>query len=773
MLRWSLVLCVVAAVVCVAAAVALWPSWESVRVETEALADAHQAHEVAHPGWTFPARVYSAEAPLDLPPKRLALHAKSRGYAEKCPPEQPGEYCAKTGEVIPRGGLFPEGVQPPGTEGWTRPLALEPVRIGTLIGPDAEIRWHLPLDEAPELLTAAIMAAEDEAFRSHMGVNPRAILRAAWSNYQGTGVQQGASTLTMQMARMLTGRKEKTIARKAAEAATAVALDRHVGKDGVLQMYLDSPYLGQWGSFSICGFRAAAWYYWGIEPKDLTLGQAATLAGILPAPGRFSPDRYPDRARERRDLVLGRMEALGWDVASARAEPVEATPHGLPEDRYPAYLQATRLWLEGNLPPEVVYGAGLDVFTALDLAAQDAGDKLLPERVRYLEQAVGRHGKDPLQSAAALLDSASGALVAVYGGDLSLQTDFNRATQARRQPGSAFKPLVYALAFNQPGEDGKPAFTAAHAVPNAPRTFENTGGWRPRNVGGEYSSTTCLANGLAWSQNIATASLLEECGGPGPLIELAGRLGFDTSSFPEEMGLALGQGEVTPLEMARFVATIIDGGQLADGSPVLRATDAAGRIRVAHQGPGDPVLSAEAAALTRDLMRLVIEFGTGGASRGGGGFPGYQGPAIGKTGTTDSEKDLWFVGGTPRYSGALWLGYDQPVRIGASASDLAAPLWGWWMRAVHEGLPADDFGGLKLEHRAICTISGKLSNGSCPLVPAPFLPDTGPKERCPNAHEPAPVKVEVEGEDGPKKYEGLWKRKAREAEEAADAPPAE
>ncbi|MCB9780381.1 MAG: transglycosylase domain-containing protein [Alphaproteobacteria bacterium] len=755
---WLLTALLVAASVAV---LLVRPHWVEVRDETVAMADAHLAHEVSHPGWSFPATVWSAPAPLDLPAERLVMHAKARGYEAACPAVAPGQVCEKDGVVVPRGGRFPEGLQPPGTDGWTRPLALEPVRIGALIGPDAEIRTHLPIEDAPTHLLAAIIAAEDEEFFEHPGVDFRGLARAAWINAQGGSYKQGASTITMQVVRNLSQDKEKALTRKLREAAAAMALDAHLGKEGVLQVYLDAPYLGQDGSFSICGFHAAAFHYYGVHPRDLTLSQAATLAGILPAPGRFAPDRFPDKAKERRDMVLDRMEAAGWDVAAARAEPVTATPHARPEDRWPSYLQATRVWAEQAIEPQVLFGAGLDLWTALDVVAQQQGDALLAERVPYMEKQVGRRGDGPLQAAGAVVDSRTGYLVAVHGGEQALSTDFNRATQARRQPGSALKPLVYALALSRRGPDGKPAITAAHAVRNHRAPFPDTDGWNPRNVGGGYTNTATLAYGLAWSQNIATAALLQESGGPEALIELAGKLGFDTRAWPAELGLALGQGEATPLEMARFVATVIGEGHLASAWPVIAVTDARGRARLRTKGWGEEVLPADAAALTRELMRGVIRQGTGGASRGGAGFPGFTGNAIGKTGTTDSEKDLWFVGGSPDYTGALWLGYDQPVRIGASASDLAAPLWGWWMRAVHQGLPKDtEFeSAVPIESTAICRETGGYGNGSCPLIGAPFLPGTKPSHRCTVQH--------VAGEK--KEYESLWDRKEREKLEAEGA----
>ncbi|MFN7145438.1 MAG: transglycosylase domain-containing protein, partial [Myxococcota bacterium] len=479
------------------------------------------------------------------------------------------------------------------------------------------------------------------------------------------------------------------------------------------------------------------------------------------------PDRFPERAKERRDRVLAAMAELkGYDVTEALATPVATVPPEPLTERYPAYLSATRAYLEASLPPEVLYGAGLVVTTGLDVHAQEEAEKLFPAKTKYFEGIVGKRGEGPLQAAAVLMDTDTGLIRAVYGGSDVTSTSFNRATQARRQAGSSFKPLVYALAFSQTNPDGTPKYTAAHTEVNEPRTFKTPqGDWRPRNVGGEYTSTACLAQGLAWSQNIATASLLEEVGGPKALIPFAAKLGFDTSKYPEEMGLALGQGEVTPLEMAQFSAIVANGGKKVTGSPILRAVDAAGNERIAPPVAGEQVLPPEAAALTRELMRLVIDVGTGGASRGAGGEGGYTGPALGKTGTTDAEKDLWFVGSTPTLAMAVWLGYDVPAPLGAAASDLAAPLWGWWMNRVTKfqgeapKFPEDP----KLVKRWVCTISGKVSGPTCKGISAPFLPDTAPKAGCPIEHPPPPEPVE--GEEEKPHHESLWKRMAREKAE--------
>lgn len=736
--------------------------------EGEALADAHARYEVAHPGWSFPARVRTRPTPLTAAPKRLVAEAKARGYEEKCPEPGPGQFCAKGQKVVPRSGD-----------------ALEPIELGILIGPDAELRWHLPLAEAPEVLLQAIVASEDREYWEHHGVNLRSMARAVIANAQEGGYAQGGSTLTMQVVRNLNQRREKTVSRKLQEMVMAWAIDRHLGKEGVLQMYLDAPYLGQRGTLSVSGFEAASWHYFGHSARTLSMAEAATLAGILPAPGRFAPDRFPDRALERRDRVLDAMtERFGVDTTAARAEPIVTVQDGIElTERYPAYLSATRAWLEANVSPTTLYGSGLVVEVGLDVVAQEEAEAMFPAKISYFEKLIPRRRPDAsLQAAGVILDVDSGLIRAVYGGNDVTAITFNRATQAMRQPGSSFKPVAFAMALEQRDAEGKPRFTAATAEPNSPRDFITPGGkWRPRNVGGEYTTTASLAHALVWSQNIATASLLEDAGGPAALVAFAEKVGFDTTAFPVEMGLCLGQGEVTPLAMAEFAGVVSNGGRKLDASPVLRAVDAAGVERVGPPVAGDAVMSPIAAALTRELMRSVIDTGTGGASRGAGGEGGYQGPAMGKTGTTDGEKDLWFVGATPKVAMSVWIGYDVPSPLGLAASDLAAPLWGWWMNRatradvveknpttgmpVYPAWPEEP----EIARRSICKVSGRLMNGTCPGISAPFEPGTTPKEGCPITHEPAPVE-ELNPDGTPKpKHESVWKRLQREQEEAAAA----
>lgn len=748
-LRWKLL--VLALTALAAGCLVTWASWMRAGAS---LGREHLAYARAHQGFSFPAHVVTrAVAPTEVAPARRVAEAKARGYRAECKQPGPGTFCEKALTVVPRSGA-----------------TLEPLLLGVLLGEDQELRTHLPLAQAPQHLVDAILASEDRSFRTHRGVNFSALLRAAFANTREGQYAQGGSTLTMQVVRSLSQRTEKTLWRKLREAAQAMGLERAVGKDAVLQLYLDVPYLGQKGGTAVCGFQEAARHYFGVDAQALDLAQAATLVAILPGPGHLAPDRFPEACLQRRNRILNELGRLfHHDVTAALARPLGLSkPSPLPPERFPSYLQAVRLELERRLPKAVVYGAGLTVETGLDVVMQQEAEALFPAKLAAYAQLVAPQKSGPLQAVGLALDAQTGAVRALYGGLSATATSFNRATQAHRQPGSSFKPLVYALAFSQRGADGAPRFTAASTEPNAPRLFKTPkGDWRPLNVGGESSVTACLAQGLAWSQNIATASLLEELGGPAPLTAFAKEAGFDTTAFPQELGLALGQAEVTPLEMAQLAALIANGGQRVRGSTVLRAVDGAGKQLLSPE-PAVRVLSAEAAALTRELMRLVIDVGTGGAIRGVAGEAGYAGPAMGKTGTTDSEKDLWFVGATPTTAAVVWLGYDRPVRVGAAAADLAAPLWGWWLgrSARVDGLPLPDFSAQPaLSKKPICTVTGKLPNETCAVINAPFLPGTAPKALCPTTHPPA---VPIELLPG---HESLWKRKAREAAEAAEAAP--
>lgn len=739
----------------ITAYVILYPQWKDLEKETITLIKAHQSLETTHPGWSFPGTLYSASVSLQAEKSVVIAQAQAREYTLHCPATKPGEYCSD-GTVIPRGGIFPEGPQPPGLDGWTRELALEPVFLGTIIGNDAEYREHVPIDEVPSHLIAALLYSEDAEFYNHPGVNFLAFGRAILANIQGGTYAQGASTITMQVVRNMTQQREKNIERKIREIAQSLILDNYLSKKEILQMYIDMPYLGQDGSFSICGFAAASRFYFQKDIREININEAAILVGILPGPGSLRPDKYPDKAQEKRDRVLRLLGEKKWNVTEALTMPIPIrSDRPINTFLYPSFTQAAISWLEDNLDKRTLYTTGMQVFTSLNIVLQQRTETILQSKLKFYMKELNLPN-DPknnnvLQAAAVLINPQSGYLEAVYGGTILSAYDFSRATQAKRQAGSSFKPLVYAMAFSQKKEDGSAKWQTFDTVPNDRRTFPNTNGWRPRNNGNKYSTTSTLTEGLTWSENIATASLLEKSGGPEALITFAKKMGFDTSKFPAEMGLALGQAEVTPLEMGKFVAMLANGGTQVHALPVTAAIDMHGHNHIIDAPLGATILDEETAVLTRELMRSVILHGTGGASRGSLGEIGFTGTAFGKTGTTDQNKDLWFIGSSPLYAGALWLGYDQPSNLKGSASDLAAPLWGWWMRDIHKGLSVPkSFSGITLKNSYLCAQTGKYGNASCKTLPMPMRSGAKASGVCPEKHPPPSTEE--------KKYHSVWQK---------------
>jgi membrane peptidoglycan carboxypeptidase len=753
LLRIFLILCLLVVVMILSAIIILYPNWKHFENETIEMIEQHRQFETSHPGWSFPGKLFSSPASLQLPKERRIQQAKLRNYTLNCPAKKPGEYC-DDGTIIPRGGIFAEGTQPPGVENWTRELAMEPIYLGPIIGPDSELREHLPIEDAPDHLIAALLHSEDAEFYEHSGVNIVAFLRAVVANLQGGSYKQGASTITMQVARNLVQRKEKTIERKLREIAFAVILDKHLSKKEILQMYIDMPYLGQDGSFSICGFASAAQFYFNKDIRDVTLDEAAILVGILPAPGSFRPDKFPDKAQEKRDRVLNLLKNEGWDVQSSIESPIPiSTNSQLTKYIHPAYVQASISWLTTRIDPDILYGAGLNVHTAMDPVIQKETEHIFTERIKYLMKRLRLPKDPPLEAAAVLINPQTGYMEAVYGGTINSPYDFSRATQAKRQAGSSFKPMVFTLAFSQFDENGNTKWKSFDILKNQRKTFKDTNGWRPKNIGTSevYSRTTTVANAITRSQNIATANLLEANGGPKALIAFAKDVGFDTSNFPEEMGIALGQAEVTPLEMAQFMAMISNGGHKVKGFPVISAYDLSGKNHIVQHPLGRRVINDDTAAMIKELMRLVIRYGTGGAIRGIGGKKGYTDMSIGKTGTTDKSKDLWFIGATPNYASAIWLGYDQPTKMRGTASDIAAPMWGWWMREVHKGIPVKkQFNGVKLKRRNLCRLTGQFANETCKRLPFPLLEGHKPRGTCPEEHPPPDP-------DKPK-FKSIWYR---------------
>jgi penicillin-binding protein 1A len=538
--------------------------------------------------------------------------------------------------------------------------------------------------ELPPLLVRALLAAEDLRFFHHRGVDLQAVARAAWSNYRAGHVVEGASTITQQVARALLPEeigREQSIRRKVREALVARRIERHYSKDRILEVYVNQVFLGA----SAYGVRAAARAYFDRSLDQLDIAQAALIAGLAQAPGRADPFVDPAAARRRRDEVLDRMVKAGFLTAAqgsaARAEPLELHP---PPVRYgtiaPWYTERVRRDLEEAAPDDYARG-GLSVETAV-----------LPVLSREAEERARRHveklGRPPPEVGAVLWDHATGYVEATVGGTAWDASRFDRATQACRQPGSAFKPIVYAAALASgaitPG-------TPLRDAPIAEYDEENDVHWKPRNSGRAFRGVALAQDALASSLNAPAVDVLDRVGGK-RVIALARQLGI-TSKLDDVRPLVLGASCVIPIELAGAFAAFARGGRRAEpvfavrvrrgeevlldrASPYDPAIDVGRRLdrMAAVAGDrGEEALDPQTAFLISSMLADVVARGTGTGARAIGR------PAAGKTGTTNDNSDAWFVGYTARLVAAVWVGHDDPSHHLAGASrdgaHAALPLW--------------------------------------------------------------------------------------------------
>ncbi len=611
-------------------------------------------------------------------------------------------------------------------------VALEP-EILTSAGdrPGEEYR-PVRLADVPLVLINAVLAAEDHRFFEHRGLDARGLVRAAWINFRAGRVRQGGSTITQQLVKNRLVGPRRTLGRKLNEAWLATLVEWRYPKEQILQAYLNEIYLGQRGALAIRGVGAAARAWFRKEPHQLTLGEAALLAGMIRAPNSTSPAAHPERARARRDVVLGRMRELGMlgdaDVRAARAEPVRPSPAVAAGQPAPYFTDHVRAELEQRYG-DVSESAGLQVFTTLDLALQRMAEAAVVRGLDRLETQVPalrrKEGGRRLQAALLALDPVTGEIRALVGGRDYQASQYNRATLARRQPGSAFKPFVFLAALRARGED-PPALTAASLVDDVPITVTQDGRtWSPRNYEDRYEGRVTARRALEQSLNAATVRVAEAAGLPA-VVATARQLGLEIEMEPVP-ALALGVFETTPLELARAYLPLANGGVRTRPPATVRGVrEPDGPLEPAERA-ATRVLSPAEAYLMTSLLEGVVRAGTATAARG----LGVTGSVAGKTGTTNDARDAWFVGYTPGLLTVVWVGFDNGEPHGLSGSRAALPIWADFMRRSTAAYPQGDFtvpAGVAFAD--IDPTTGLLATSACPLVVREtFLAGTEP-ERC-------------------------------------------
>lgn len=606
-------------------------------------------------------------------------------------------------------------------------------RTGAIIAPLSPVkRVNVPIARVPAQLQAAFIAVEDRRFHAHHGIDWYGVARAAVSNVRAGGVREGASTISMQLARnvFLSHRAaERSFTRKLLEIRYATLLESALTKDEILERYLNAIYLGN----GVYGVEGASRDLFGKGVKSVTLAEGALLAGLPKAPSGYSPRRDAARAAARRDVVLSVLErehvATPAAIAAARATPIMvASAEWEPRVVDSWAVEVVRGTLDSlrriGIIPTTLNDGQLRVRSTFDRRAQLAAERAIAGGAAQVDGERWSMG-GRTQGALVAIDPSTGAIIALVGGRRVERRGFNRALRAHRQPGSAFKPFVYATALMR-------GYTAATMVKDEPVEIEmgrdNT--WTPTNFDNEYMGSITMQDALARSSNAATVRISRDVG-----IERVAALAHAqgiTSELPLVPALALGAGAVTPIELTNAYAPFANGGLRITPFAVERVEDVFGRVLWQH-----PVVAAVRvlppadAFLVTSLLRGVVDDGTGRGVRSAG----IRGPVAGKTGTTNDGADVWFVGYTPTLVASVWFGADEPQPLGGNATGgrLAAPVWA---RFVKEGWHSPDRDSawrapVGVESRQIDLASGKLAADYCGESRREwFKAGTAPKETC-------------------------------------------
>jgi penicillin-binding protein 1A len=547
-----------------------------------------------------------------------------------------------------------------------------------------ERRIVLPLAQIPRPLIRAFIAAEDARFFEHRGIDYWRILGAAFRNFEALDFVQGGSTITQQIAKSFFLTPERNFTRKIKEAILAQRIERYLTKNEILYLYLNQIYLGE-GAF---GVAAAARTYFAKPLQSLSLAECALLAGLPPSPNNLSPIRHPKKAKERQLYVLHRMVERKFitpeQAKKAEGEEIRTRPRG-PRgyNEAPYAVEQVRQYVEEKYGREVLYKGGLKIYTAINARLQQAAQRAV---LKGLEEFEGRGGKGKgrgqVQGALLALDPQTGYILAMVGGRDFSASQFNRVTQARRQAGSAFKPIVYAAALDK-------GFTPATIIADEPLSYIDVPGkgpWEPQNFDREFWGPITMRRALTFSRNIPTVKIAQSIG-VDYLVDYAKNLGIKTK-LDHNLSLALGSANVSLMELTSAFGVFAAQGYRAEPILITRIADKDGNILEEMEPSAVEVISPQTAYLITSLLQSVIQQGTGQRAKALGR------PAAGKTGTTNDTRDAWFIGYVPqKVVAGAWVGYDIEKSLGdhETGAVAALPIWLEFMKQATAGEPPDNF----------------------------------------------------------------------------------
>ena len=718
------------------------------------------------------ARPLTLQAGQNLSQTELIARLNDVGYAQRARVERTGEFAIDRHQVVilSRGGelggkpvtvSFPEPVvpkkktaKPPapppqrivriqaGTRSLER-LTLDAPLLTAMMTGSREKRRRVALETIPARMQEAVLAIEDRRFYYHPGVDPIRIVGAVFTNLFGDRPYLvGGSTITQQLARnfFLTDQlaieaqtRQRSYRRKVLEQFMSVILEIKATKDEILELYLNDVYLGHRGSFALHGVAEASKIYFSKDVRNLTLSEAALIAGIIQSPFNHSPFNNPDRARERRNVVLRAMVDAGYITADAagraQQEPIAVVARAV-DNEAPYFVDYIGEALDTAFPGITSKPGALDIYTTLDLNLQRAAQDAIREGIAVVDQTLARRKRGPRRVAQASLvavDPRTGDILAFIGGRSYNQSQFNRAISARRQIGSTFKPFVYLAAFEKAADEGGD-ITPASLVYDEPTTwnFDNQE-WSPRNYDGEYDGAITLRRALAMSRNIAAVKVAEQTG-YNRVVSLwkKAKIG-ETDQVVPYPSVALGIIELTPLEVAEAYTVFPNNGRIRKLRALLNVTS--GEDNVKPKVEAGPVVARPSAAfIVTHMMRSVLNEGTGASARANG----FTLDAAGKSGTTNDLRDAWFVGFTPELLTVVWVGLDDNQPLGLSGSQAALPIWTAFMKNALAGRGGSSFAAPDgVSFIEIDRDTGKIATPTCPRVTnEAFIAGTEPLGIC-------------------------------------------
>ncbi|EIA1298267.1 penicillin-binding protein 1B [Vibrio vulnificus] len=629
------------------------------------------------------ARIQTLYAGENVSRPELQKELDILNYRKVSQPRYPGEYSSSSSkiELIRRPFEFVDGpeadrhvmlhfdassltrIQSLESKGDLGYLRLEPKMLGMLEKDTDEQRLFLRREQFPEIMVDALLVTEDRDFYQHDGVSPLAIARAMFVNLKAGRTVQGGSTLTQQLAKNLFLTQDRTLWRKVREAYIALILDYRYSKDRILEAYLNEVYLGQSGNQAIHGFGLASRYYFGQPIQELRIDQLAMLVGMVKGPSYYNPVRFPERTKERRDLVLRLMmqqnmlTASEYDQAASRPLDIQNVPRIA--SRQPAYFQQLSMELREKVGEAFQGETGLRVFTSLDPISQDKLEKAISKKVPELGKVAGNE----LEAAAVAVDRTSGEIRAMVGGKRTGYDGFNRAINASRPIGSLVKPAVYLTALEQPEK-----YTLATTLQDTPLSLKGSKGsvWEPRNFDRQFRGDVPLYQALAKSLNVPTVRLGMQLG-IDQVSDTLARLGVNRNEIRPVPSMFLGAFSLTPLEVAQMYQTLTNSGRKAPLTALRSVVDLEGHVLYQSLPKSSPAVNEQAAWLTTYAMKQGVAQGTGRYLQNQFAWAALAG----KTGTSNDSRDSWFVGVDGREVTTIWLGRDdnQPTKLtGASGA---------------------------------------------------------------------------------------------------------